>query len=247
MQADPADQLRLLDLQQLDSSLVRLAQRRRTLAEIAERTALAVRRRELTDAGVLARTELADLHHRSTRLEGDIDQVRSRADRDRQRLASGAVSAPRELTELQSEIESLGRRQTALEDDELELMELMEGVDARVSAAAGDLAAVEAQEAEAERRQGEAEAAIDADAAFARAGREQLAPQLPEALVALYEQVRKASDGVGAAPLHARRCQGCHLELAGSELAAAHGAAPTEVLRCENCRRILIRTPESGL
>ena len=33
----------------------------------------------------------------------------------------------------------------------------------------------------------------------------------------------------------------------GAELRAAQAAPPDEVLRCENCRRILVRTPESGV
>jgi uncharacterized protein len=35
--------------------------------------------------------------------------------------------------------------------------------------------------------------------------------------------------------------------LAGSELNAVRKAAADDVVRCENCRRILVRTPESGL
>jgi uncharacterized protein len=47
--------------------------------------------------------------------------------------------------------------------------------------------------------------------------------------------------------LRQRRCEGCRIELAGSELSVVRAAAPDEVVRCENCRRILVRTDESGL
>ena len=47
--------------------------------------------------------------------------------------------------------------------------------------------------------------------------------------------------------LRQRRCEGCHIELSGSELAAVRGAEADAVVRCDNCRRILIRTAESGL
>jgi hypothetical protein len=47
--------------------------------------------------------------------------------------------------------------------------------------------------------------------------------------------------------LRQRRCEGCHIELSGSELAAVRAAAPDEVVRCDNCRRILVRTEDSGL
>jgi predicted nucleic acid-binding Zn-ribbon protein len=70
---------------------------------------------------------------------------------------------------------------------------------------------------------------------------------MPSDLLALYDKVREASGGVGAAMLRQRRCEGCRLDLAGNELSAVRTAKPEQVLRCENCRRILIRTHESGL
>ena len=88
---------------------------------------------------------------------------------------------------------------------------------------------------------------IDAETAEDTGARAAMAAELPGELLALYEKVRAAAGGVGAAQLRHRRCEGCRLELAGSELRAARAAAPDEVLRCENCRRILVRTPESGL
>ncbi|MGL5860017.1 MAG: C4-type zinc ribbon domain-containing protein, partial [Phycicoccus sp.] len=51
----------------------------------------------------------------------------------------------------------------------------------------------------------------------------------------------------GAAALRQRRCLGCQLELNSVDLQRMRAAAPDEVLRCEECRRILVRTPESGL
>ena len=70
---------------------------------------------------------------------------------------------------------------------------------------------------------------------------------IPADLLALYEKAREHSGGVGAAMLRARRCEGCRIELSGSELSAVRTAEPDEVVRCENCRRILVRTDESGL
>jgi predicted nucleic acid-binding Zn-ribbon protein len=52
---------------------------------------------------------------------------------------------------------------------------------------------------------------------------------------------------VGAAALRAGRCQGCHLTLNTVDLNQIRASAPDEVIRCEECRRILVRTPESGL
>jgi len=87
---------------------------------------------------------------------------------------------------------------------------------------------------------------IDAAAALRLPERDAIAAALPADLLALYERAR-AHGGTGAALLRQRRCEGCHIELSGSELAAVRNAAPDEVVRCDNCRAILVRTAESGL
>jgi predicted nucleic acid-binding Zn-ribbon protein len=65
--------------------------------------------------------------------------------------------------------------------------------------------------------------------------------------VQLYEKVRAASSGVGAAALRRGQCEGCHLQLNTTDLNRIREADPDEVLRCEECRRILVRTADSGL
>ncbi len=73
-----------------------------------------------------------------------------------------------------------------------------------------------------------------------------MADDLPAELVALYDRIRE-STGIGAALLRAGRCEGCRLELSGSERAKIKATAPDEVVRHEECGRILVRTNESGL
>jgi len=88
---------------------------------------------------------------------------------------------------------------------------------------------------------------IGKDEEFRLAGRQPLVADLPADLIALYEKIREHAGGVGAALLRAGRCEGCRLELSGSERARVRAAAPDEVVRCDECRRILVRTAESGL
>ena len=52
---------------------------------------------------------------------------------------------------------------------------------------------------------------------------------------------------MAAAALLRGQCQGCHLQLNTVELNEIRAAAKDDVVRCEECRRILVRTPESGL
>jgi hypothetical protein len=247
VKADPADQARLLDLQELDSSLARFVARRKTLPELAAIEQAAARLSALRDQIALAEAAVSDIAREQTRLENEVELVRTRATRDQQRLDAGQVSSPRELENLQSEIASLSRRQGDLEDDVLEVMERREGLETDLAKLVAEQSGTENDRAEAEQRRDAGFAQIDSEAASTRQQREALAPQLPEALLTLYEKVRASSAGVGAAALVRRRCSGCHLELAGGELRAAATAPEDEVLRCEECRRILVRTADSGL
>lgn len=246
MKADPEVQLRLLDMQARDSALARLQHRRRTLPELAVIADADTRLAALRDDVVRAETEVGDLDRELRRLENDVDQVRRRAERDQQRMLSGAVPA-KELESLQHEVDTLTRRQSDLEDTELEVMEQREEADSRAAAVRAEVERVTASRSDAEQARDKAIAEIDAETATDTEARAGLATGLPPDLLALYEKVRAASGGVGAAMLRQRRCEGCRLELMGAELRAAQAAPPDEVMRCENCRRILVRTPESGL
>lgn len=245
MKADPAAQRRLLDLQATDTALTQLAYRRGHLPELAELDRLDGELRDATDEQVRAETAVEDLDRDISRLERDVDQVRQRAAKDRQRLDSGSGGA-KELENLQHELASLGRRQAELEDSELELMEQREAAERTLAAATGRQSEVRGEREATEQRRDAALVEIAAEEERRRAERERFGVGLPEDLVALYERIR-ASTGIGAAMLRARRCEGCRLELSGSDLAAVRGAPPNEVVRHEECGRILVRTDESGL
>ncbi|MBW3648922.1 MAG: hypothetical protein KY440_14345, partial [Actinobacteria bacterium] len=132
MKADPFVQLRLLELQALDSALDRLRHRRRTLPEIAEMARLDGLVAALRDAVVRAETEVSDLAREQAKFEREIDQVRSRKDRDEQRLTSGSITVAKQLQDLEHEVATLTRRQSDLEDSELEVMERAETAQAEL-------------------------------------------------------------------------------------------------------------------
>ncbi|MEU8340838.1 C4-type zinc ribbon domain-containing protein [Spirillospora sp. NPDC048832] len=247
MKAAPQAQLRLLDLQELDSSLDRLAHRRRTLPELAEIERLEGRLTELRDAIVAAETELGDLQREQRKAEQDVDQVRTRADRDQKRLDSGQVTSAKDLSSLQAEIESLHRRQSDLEEVVLEIMERTEEAEGRVAALRADQAATQEELAGLSERRDAAQREIDEEAGTTSTARTAVAKDVPDDLLALYEKLRGQFGGVGAAKLFRGACQGCHLALNTVDLNNIRAAAEDEVVRCEECRRILIRTPESGL
>ncbi|MEE6262211.1 zinc ribbon domain-containing protein [Plantactinospora sonchi] len=246
MKADPKEQRRLLDLQSIDTGLAQLAHRRRTLPEHAELETLARELSALEDERIRAQVAVDDLDRDIDRLERDVDQVRTRKSRDESRLTMGSGPA-RELEALQHELVSLNRRQTELEDAQLELMEQRETAQGVLDGIQERLTATRQRRTDVEGRRDEALAEITKDEEFKTGARQPLAADLPSDLLALYDRIREASGGLGAALLTGGRCGGCRLELSGADRARIRAAAPDEVVRCEECRRIMVRTAESGL
>lgn len=247
MKAEPEAQLALLQVQERDTRITQVEHRSRNLPERADLAAADERLDRLRKEIVAAQTIVSDLESEQRKADADVELVRERSRKDRELLDSGTIGDPKQLQSLQHELESLARRQSELEDVELEIMERLEGAMKAVevlTAEQGDLA----------RRRTDLDAAItsqmsviDAERATVAAERQDIAAGLPADLLALYEKVRADHGGLGAAPLHRGRCEGCHLQLPPQEIADIAAAPADEVLRCEECRRILVRTPESGL
>jgi uncharacterized protein len=246
VKADHFDQQKLLAVAAEDVALAQLAHRRRTLPELAAVETAAESERDLAGQVVRAETEVRDLQREVKRLEADVDTVRQRAAKDQRQLDSGSVAA-KQMTDLQHELQSLARRQSDLEDQELELMEQLETAEATLATAQEGHGRAQADKERAEQLRDDALADIaDATTQHEKARQEAVAT-VPADLMALYERIRSHTGGTGAAMLKARECQGCRIELFGKELAAVCNADPHEVVRCDNCGRILVRTAESGL
>lgn len=241
-----ATQLRLLDLQGADTFIAQQAHRRKTLRELAAIAERAERVSALHNDIVDVETRLGDIAGDQRRLENDVEAVRARAVRDERRLQLGGLPA-KELERLQHELTTLARRQSTLEDELLEVMEQGEQADAALAELSSQRAVLHGELAELGAARDAAYAEIDTASADRDAQRASIAAELPDDLLALYERARAHGGGVGAAMMRQRRCEGCHIELSGSELASVRRAEPDAVVRCENCRRILVRTTESGL
>ena len=247
MKADPSAQVRLLDLQDLDSRADQLRHQRRTLPELARLAELAEARATVEGQAQDARISVEDLTAEQAKVDSDVEQVRARRQRDQQRIDQGLVSNPKDLQRMQQEMVSLERRISSLEDDEIEVMERLEEVQVSLDKLTAELADLDAQAAEAASSRDAKLAEIDRSLAEVQAQRGPVVAELPDDLVALYERLRESKAGVGAALLRARRCGGCMLELDSAELATIRASADDDVVRCDECSRILVRTAESGL
>ncbi|AWK72188.1 hypothetical protein CBI38_11960 [Rhodococcus oxybenzonivorans] len=245
MNVEPQVQSKLLDLAGVDAELSRIAYRRTALPEQQEVERLEAERLTRKDAAVAVEIILDDLDRDIRKLEGEVDAVRKREDRDRALLQSGSVGS-KQLTELEHELGSLVRRQGLLEDELLEVMERREASQSDHDHAGAQLSQIEDELIDVRRRRDDAVADLDSAEQRCTADRTTLAEQLPADLIAIYEKQRK-QNSVGAALLQARRCGACRIELDRGEISRITATAPDVVVRCPECGAILVRTKESGL
>ncbi len=247
MKASPEAQLRLLELADIDAELGRIEHRRRSLPEHEQIIRLEARDSELRDSIAALTAQGSDQSREQAKAEADVEQVRSRIERDRQRLDGGLVNSPKELENLQSEVGSLQRRQSDLEEIVLDVMERREGSQASLDQATQERSALQGELATVTAARDTALGELAEQAGKAADHRAAVISDLPGDLIDLYDKLRVQHGGVGAAALRHRQCQGCHLTMNTVDLNAIRSAPDDEVLRCEECRRILVRTPESGL
>jgi predicted nucleic acid-binding Zn-ribbon protein len=231
----------LLAVQGHDTRADQLAHRlealpvRTQLAEVAERTADVDRRLASVDE------RRGDLGRSQQRLEDEIASLTERANQAEKQLYSGAVSNPRELQALQDDVASIRRRIGQLEDDELEIMELTEPVDADRAELVAERSRLEADTQRLDAELADAEAEIAAELAGVRGERESAAADVPDDLWPEYDALRAQLGGVAIARLVGETCQGCHLALPAVEVDRIRKLSLDEPVHCEECGRLLVR------
>ena len=240
--AAPAEQLKLLELQGLDARLKSLSNRRRTVESdprISDlEAALAVANGELGAAKMAVHDAEAELK----RSEADVEQVATRIERDEARLNSG-TGLSKDLVALQSDIASLNKRRSALEDVELEVMERLEGLRVRQAAQQKIVDDVQGSFGVIRAELDAALAEIATEAAEVGGQRKEFAAGLEAGLLAVYEKTL-AKRGVGAARLFHGKSEGSGMQLSPGDLAEIKAAAEDDIVYCPDSGCILVRSAE---
>ena len=247
LKADPFAQLKLLDVQELDTRLDGLAHQLRTMPEIAQLKDNETRRRQLDDRARDLRVAVDDLTAEQRKADADVEQVKTRRERDRSRMEQGLITNPKDLERMGHELESLERRINSLEDTELEVMERLEETQTELEKVTSELAGFDERTLTLATARDQKSGGIRDEITTLERERAAAAADLPEDLTALYQRLREQKNGVGAAALIRGECGGCRLSMNAADLRAMAAAPSDEVIRCEECQRILVRTADSGL
>ena len=169
--------------------------------------------------------------------EWEADELRRKIEPLEQRLYQGKVQNPKELQDLQQDIESLKRRRGELEDRALEAMEALEQAQQALAEAQRVLQDLEtaslAEQEELRRREVE----LTQEIATLEERRAEQESGVNGSLLRLYNELIATRQGRAVAKVEGGACQGCRISLPMNLLQRARSG--TDVVQCSSCERIL--------
>jgi len=225
---------RLHTLQEIDS---RRDRARAELARIAARLRGDSAVAEARQTAAAAEAAVAELEPRYRSISRDREDVKAHLGREEQKLYGGAVRAPKEVQNLQREVEALRRRLAVLDDSVLELMVARDELRERLTAATDALASTIASAAADTRELRKQQASLAATVLDLDARRRQAAETVPAADLAAYDRLRREKGGLAVARLAGSDCGSCGIQLPRHEadrVLSSHG-----LIYCSGCGRIL--------
>ena len=178
--------------------------------------------KQSTDAG----TEIAGLEKQAH----EIDATLARLNKQMK-----TIIAPREAEALQHEITTCANNRSALDDRELELLEVVERCDKESVAIGSRVESTREALASAEQLLRAARAAVNAEIAHLSVQRSAQSLVVSPSLLSTYDAKRKHRPDGAVSKLNGPTCSGCHLDLPTSEIDRLHKLPADELPECPHC------------
>lgn len=178
---------------------------------------------------------LDELKHQQRSLEWDIDNLSSKMAKVKEQLFSGRISNPKELTNLQQEMNMLKTERDRLEDKALEIMGQVELAEASVVAASGALKKLDEEWHHSQQQLAEEIAQLKTRLAELNQNRQLMAGEIDAEAIGQYERLRKQK-GQAVARVEQGICRTCRISLPSGKLQQARGDT---MVYCSSCGRIL--------
>ena len=226
----------LKKIQKIDNKRDELLLQKKSLSHTEKMNNLKREFAELKKVYDLKKIQLEDEMRKQKKLEGDLEILTEKIDKEDKKLYGGSVVSPKELMDIQKEIKSLKGKRDNLESDLLGVFESIASLGDELKTYAKSLKKMKEENdvlmTEYKSTVTEIDKAIQAEVAK----RDELTSCLKEDLLSLYESLRKKG-GLAVADLQDGICQGCFVELPFEELDKI--LSSDRLWRCPNCERIL--------
>lgn len=220
-------------LQQIDTEIREKKQRLGEVLRAQKETEELLAAKGRVDTAV---TDLQTWQTQRQDLNLELQSLKNKAKRAEQRLYSGNVKNPKELSDLQSSIESLGRQRSALEDEVLEAMIMIEDIETEKSAATQALQTIQIdwEQSQASLKREQNELALRVHELMGQR-KVRLSSISPDALTE-YEAISRQAKGVAVVKIKNSLCTGCRLNVSSQKEKQAREG---QKVYCANCGRIL--------
>jgi len=223
----------LYRLQQIDDD-IRAGKARLTVVVRSQRETealLAARQHAESKAG-----QLREFRATQSNLDLELKSLNTKAQHSERRLYSGTVKNPKELEDLQNELESLTRRRSSLEDELLEAMIMVEEAQEEDTAARVSLEESEAHWAQdqADFRQEQSELIASVNTLTVQR-KKHLEIVSAESLQA-YEDAQRKAGTTAVVLLKNSRCRGCLVTVPEN---LVKWVDEGQLIHCDSCSRIL--------
>ena len=152
------------------------------------------------------------------------------------RLYSGLVKNPKELTDIQQEIDFLGKRRSLLEDEVLNEMILLEEAESEYESANSELEEIESywRQEQVDLQQEKESLAVELVEVL-ESRKHQVSSIGSDALTA-YENTKKFAGETAVVVLRNDRCQGCQVRVPENLI---KGVDEGQLIECDSCGRLL--------
>jgi len=239
--ATPETLEQLLEVQERDKSITTLHHQRDVLPERQKLTELEEESDRLHRRKELLSKELSTKEEDQQRLEDEVNAIEERVSEQEANLYNGEVTAIKDLQAIQSDIAGLQERKRLVEDQILEAMEQLEPLKVLWESILEEEQAISEQQNQTKTTLETNESNFDKQIEGTQKERSELAADIPEDLLQIYEKLRSRSGNIGVAQLTGRTCKGCHLDLPAVEVDRLKKLPPDELINCEECGCILVR------
>ncbi len=223
----------LYKLQQLDTEIREKTDRLRTVLAAQKGNAAIKKARGEMETAV---SELNQWQSEHKKVSQGLENLNRKAKNSENRLYSGNVTNPKELADLQSELDSLGRRRETVEEELLEAMIMVEDAQTAKESAAKLVAKLEEDWAieTASLKQEQNELALR----LHKLGglRKKHLPTISSNLLTEYNYLIERKRGTAVAKLRINQCLACQLTVSASK---AKAVKEGQLVNCGGCGRIL--------
>lgn len=183
----------------------------------------------------LEQQRLEESRRKQRSAEWEVEDLVTKLTAAEETLFSGRIKNPKELTNLQHEVDAFKARRDQLEDKTLEIMDQVELSDTRVTTISNKLETLKAEWQRQQQQLSDESEKLKAMLSDLGHKRQLLADEIDPQAIEFYQVLRKEK-GTAVARVEQGICRGCRISLPTTELQQARSG---NLVQCSSCGRIL--------